>query len=98
MDDFGRELDQSVREFLAFLDGKLALRVHEAVLPRGVRKDLGLSPAEMAERLGMDLDSYLDWEGRWVRVRDEWAFCEPPRKDSPTELLEKLVAARAKAE
>ena len=98
MDDFGRELEQSVREVLAFFDGKLALRVHEAVLPREVRKGLGLSPAEMAERLGMDLDGYLAWEDRWVRVRDEWAFCEPPRKDSPAELLEKLIAARAKAE
>ena len=96
MDDFGRELDQSVREVLAFLDGKLALRVQEAVLPREVRKALGLAPAEMAERLGMDLGAYLAWEGRWVEVRNEWAFCEPPRKDSPAELLEKLAAARAR--
>ena len=72
------------------------MRVHEAVLPREVRKGLGLAPAEMAERLGMDLDRYLAWEGRWVEVRDEWAFCEPPRKDSPAELLDKLVAARAR--
>ena len=98
MDDFGRELDQSVREVLVFLDGRQALRVHEYVLPREVRKGLGLSPAEMAERLGMDLDGYLAWEGRWVRVRDEWAFCEPLRKDSPAGLLEKLIAAKAKAE
>lgn len=96
MDDFGRELDQSVQEFLAYLAGKLACRVHEYVLPREVRKGLSLAPAEMAERLGMDLDGYLAWEGRWVEVRDEWAFCEPPRKDSPAELLEKLVAARAR--
>ena len=46
----------------------------------------------------MDLDGYLAWESRWVEVRDEWAFGEPPRKDSPAELLEKLVAARARAE
>ena len=35
--------------------------MHEAVLPREVRKALGLAPAEMAERLGMDLGAYLAW-------------------------------------
>ena len=57
-----------------------------------------MAPAEMAQRLGMDLDGYLAWEGQMVKVRDEWAFCEPPRKDFPAELLEKLVATRAKGE
>ena len=98
MSEFSRDLEQSVSEFPAFLDGKLACRVHEAVLPREVRKGLGLAPFEMAERLGMDLGDYLAWEGRWVEVRDEWAFCEPPRKKSPAELLEKLIAARAKGD
>ena len=96
MEDFGRELEQSCRELLDFLDGKLACRVHEAVRPRHVRKALGLSPAEMAGRLDMDVGLYLAWEDRWIEVRDEWAFCEPPRKKSPAELLEKLVAARAR--
>ena len=75
---------------------KLACRVHEYARPHEVRKALSLSPFEMAERLGMDLGPSLAWEGRWVVVRDEWALCEPPRKDSPAELLEKLVAAKGR--
>ena len=95
MSEFARDLEQSVSELLAYLDGKLACRVHEAVLPREVRKALGLSPAEMAGRLDMDVGAYLAWEDWWVEVRDEWVYCEPSRKKSPAELLEKLVAAWA---
>ena len=98
MDDFGRELEQSLREALAYLDGKLACRAHEYVRPREVRKACGLSPAEMAERLGMDLEACLAWEGGMVQVRDEVTFRRPPRTESPAEQLAELVAARAKGE
>ena len=98
MDDFGRQLEQSLREVLAYLDGELACRVHVYVRPRDVREACGLTPSEMAERLGMDLDGYLAWEGRWVEVRDEWAFCEPTRAQSPAEQLTELITAKAKGE
>ena len=95
MSEFARDLEQSLSELQAYFDGKLACRLSEYVQPREVRKALGLSPAEMAGRLDMDVSAYLAWEGHWTRIRDEWAYCEPSREESPAELLEKLVSARA---
>ena len=93
MDDFGRELDQSVREFLAFLDGKLALQAHFYVRPRDVRQACGLTPSQMAERLGMRLAAYLACEGGMVRLCSEMTVYERPSEASPAELLRQLVEA-----
>lgn len=93
MDDFGRELEQSVREVLAFLDGKLALQAHFYVRPRDVREACGFTPSQMAQRLGMDLAVYLAWEGGMVRLRSEVTFHEQRSEASPAELLRQLVEA-----
>ena len=53
-----------------------AARVSYYVTPREVREDVGLTPAELAERLGMNLDAYLDWETHRVVLRDEAALRE----------------------
>ena len=90
MSNFARELEQSISEALAYLDGKLAARVSYYVTPREVREDVGLTPAELAERLGMDLDAYLDWETHRVVLRDEAAF-RLRESERPARLLSLLV-------
>ena len=97
MIDFGRELAQSCREALAYMDGKLACRVHIYDRPRAIREAGGLSPPEMAERLGMDLEAYLAWEGEFVEI-DEVRFRRPPRTKSPSERFTRLIAVKAKGE
>ena len=96
MSEFACELKQSLSEAVAFLDGKLACRVYEYVQRCEGRKAMGLSPEEMAERLGMNVGACLACEGRRVEVRKEWAYCEPPRKRSPEERLAEVVAVRTK--
>ena len=93
MDDFGRELDQSAREFLAFLYGKLALQAHFYVRPRDERQTCGLTPSQMAERLSMGLAAYLAWEGGMVRLCSEVTVYEQLPEASPAELLRQLVEA-----
>ena len=67
-----------------------AARVSYYVTPREVREDVGLTPAELAERLGMDLDAYLDWETHRVVLRDEAAF-RLRESERPARLLSLLV-------
>ena len=90
MSNFARELEQSISEALAYLDGKLAARVSYYVTPREVREDVGLTPAELAERLGMDIDAYLDWETHRVVLRDEAAF-RLRESERPARLLSLFV-------
>ena len=45
------------------MDGELACWVHVYDRPRDIREAAGLTPSEMAERLGMALEAYLAWGG-----------------------------------
>ena len=51
-------------------------------------KLIRLSPPEMAERLGMDLGTYQEWEGEMQHLRGEAVF------PSPAELLRLLVKSK----
>ena len=96
MSEFSRDLEQSVSELLAYLDGKLACQVYAYDRPRGIREAAGLTPSEMAEHLGMNPEAYLAWEGELVEVVNEVGFRRPPRTKSPSERLARLIAVRAK--
>ena len=85
-------LMQSLKEALAYMDGKLARQVHVYDRPRDFREAAGLTPSEMAERRGMDPEACLAWEGDLVEVVNR-----PPRTKSPWERLARLIAVRAKA-
>ena len=98
MSTFARDLEQSLSELLGYLDGKLACQVHAYDRPRDIREATGLTPPEMAERLGMDLEAYLAWEGELVEVVNEVRFRRPPRTEPPSERLARLIAVRAKGE
>ena len=95
---FGRELVQSCQEVLDYLDGKLACQVYVYDRPRDIREAAGLTPSEMAERLGMELEAYLAWEGELVEVVNDVRFWRPPRTKSPSERLARLIAVRGKGE
>ena len=95
---FGRELVQSVKEALAYMDGKLACQVYVYDRPRDIREAAGLTPSEMAERLGMDVEAYLTSEDELVEVVNEVRFRCPPRAKSPSERLVRLISVRAKGE
>ena len=89
MSNFARELEQSISEALAYLDGKLAARVSYYVTPREVREDMGLTPSELAERLGMDLAAYVNWEAHRVVLHDEGSRLR--ESERPARLLSLLV-------
>ena len=95
---FGRELAQSVKEALAYMDGKLACRSYVYDRPRDIREAAGLTPSEMAERVGMGLEAYLTWEDELVQVVSEVRFRCAPRTKSPSERLARLIAVKAKGE
>lgn len=95
---FGRELARSVQQAIDYLDGKLACQVYVYDRARDIREAAGLTPSEMAERLGMDLEAYLAWENELVEVVNEVQFRQPPLPESPSERLGRLIAVRAKGE
>ena len=70
MSDFGRELEQSLSEALAIMDGKLepAVVIHR-VTPGYVADVCGLSASQMAARLGLDVGVYLEREETAVHLR-----------------------------
>ena len=90
MSEFGRELTQSLSEALGILDGKLApTSVGYRVTLRQVADLAGLSPSQMAARLGMDLGAYQKWEGTGLLLRGK------ALSPSPAELLQLLIESRA---
>ena len=90
---FGRDLIQAMQEVIDYLDGKLALEGYEYVRPRDVRQACGLEPADMAERLGMEVDAYLAWEDDPVCIWEGKTFYRPTPVLSPAELLAELIQA-----
>ena len=90
---FGRDLIQALEEVIDYLDGKLALQGYWYVRPRDVREDCGLEPADMADRLGMDVDAYVAWEDGLVRISEGVTYYRSTPELSPAELLAELVQA-----
>ena len=68
MSQFTKELNQSVDEAIAFIDGERPLTVHRFALPRDLREKAGITQEEMASLTGMDLPDYLEWESRPQRL------------------------------
>jgi len=88
---FGRDLIQAMDEVIDYLDGKLALQGYWYVRPRDVREDCGLEPADMAERLGMEVEAYLAWEDGPVCIWEGKTFYRSKPEPTPAELLAELV-------
>lgn len=68
MSQFTDELNQSVDEAIAFIDGKGPMTVHRFALPKDLREKAGISREEMASLTGMTLPDYREWESRPQRL------------------------------
>ena len=68
MSDFTDELNQSVDEAIAFIDGKGPMTVHRFALPQNIREKAGITQAQMASLVGMDLPRYQEWETEVRRI------------------------------
>ena len=90
---FGRDLIQALDEVIDYLDGKVALQEYWYVRPRDVREDCGLEPADVADRLGMEVDAYLAWEDGPVCIWEGQTYYRPTPALTPAELLAELVQA-----
>ena len=68
MSQFADELNQSVDEAIAFIDGKGPMTVHRFALPRDLREKAGITEEDMASLTGMALPGYREWESRPQRL------------------------------
>ena len=62
MSTFGKDLIQSLEEALAHAKGEGPANVHAVASPREVRKEINLTPAQMAPLMGMCVSGYrVQW-------------------------------------
>ena len=69
MTQFTDELNQSVDEAIAFIDGKGSMAIHRFALPRDLREKAGITQADMASLTGMTLPDYREWESSPQRLQ-----------------------------
>ncbi|MCB1466343.1 MAG: helix-turn-helix domain-containing protein [Rhizobiaceae bacterium] len=62
MNDFGKDLIQSMQEAVDHLNGTGPAVVHAPVSPKDIRKRARLTQEQMAPLMGMSVSGYRKWE------------------------------------
>lgn len=92
MSTFGEELIQSLGEALAHAKGEGPAIVHEPLDPREIRKQIGLTQAQMAPLLGMSLSGYRKWEQGKRRISGPAATLLRLMEKEPEAVRRALIA------
>ena len=93
MSRFGQDLIQSLKEVVEFLEGEGPAIVHHFVLPREIREQAGVTQAQMATLLGMELSVYQEWETELQEVSGSMASLLRLMQKEPEVVKNKLLFA-----